>query len=655
MPCSEFPPVLWLVQRRTGRAFDAIVVLASAGDLDNYWKLCGGPDSIGFNHWNGELELGVVRRDLYEKQDDERDRGDALWVMARSLLDAGAPHDAWVRDGLAFALSCHTGDAAAPKFGNLRARTLSWWAKRLRDPATLDGSFLPIDELPRIGDAYGLLTLLSRRVGGGLPTDSREASDARYAFMVEAYLFTLYLWREEGGENKPLLVERLASLLGTKSATASPQKFDAVALQSGFVNFVATELAKMKQPESALPPELVEGLRKAMPGKKPSDAATGKAAPAGKTIASNVLDLTFEPKDLLELPLPPEARLGAALLQAGEGALDAAAATIETLANGLPAGDPLTARALRDVSRLRALAVARREFLVAACGNPKKLRFDHEGATKQGTVQELDGEVLLLSGAKGEVQRVALDTIGCEELLRSMTEHKREDGSKAVRSYAAVLAGRKGVAKEVTLRADVDETALLFATGSSGRIIEELAAAPLPDTAAAGESALERITKLLSSHRDEPLVVARLPLTARVENLGEGRVRLTCDWKDPKHAGDFAPVAFRSKMRNEQPLKFDEKASYMKQDAGELKMRGVAFWQSKLAFEAPLTCRYRFRYHHERSEPSVDGIICNINILVCDDGSKNWIGANDMSGIQCLDGIKNDYDKPRPSTRATTT
>ncbi len=711
--CSDFAPTLWLVQRpanakpgferdfaaqcepwvaaarkllrdefgavlpdarRSGRALDALVVLASEGDFGNYWKLCGNADSSGVNHWNGDLALGVLKRDVFETPNDALDRANVLYLVMRSLLDAArvgdpaaAPCDLWVREGLAFAVGGHDGDAKAPHVGVLPQSTLRWYLQQLLDPEQRRTAFLPIDELLRIGDWSGLLQSQSRRTGATIAADNAAGVAARYAFIGESALFVHWLLHEETSKGKALLLERLASHLGTgPSLKAAPVVIDAAQLQAGFVQFLAREAKRSLPPELQLPPEVVTSLAQEAGDGTGTNGAAAVTASANGGFTSKLLDPAFDPALLLEEPLPPEGALGMALLQAAAGDLDGAAAAIATLIAALPADDELAKRAQRDRARLKELSDARREFFTAASAEKRKLRFDHEGAAQSGTLQEIDGDVLLLVGAKGVVVRVPLATVSCEELLREMSECKRETGSAVARAYAALLAGRKSYAKaaagttpdELALRADGAATPPLLTTGAAARLVESLARAPRPATVAHGEATLETLRALLHDHRREPLLLARLPtlrtlaafasaplyearglpglpLAAKVEHLGEGRVRITWDFEKPEQAGDFEPAPVRGDLRGNHELKIPAKDSYARIDGGALRLRGASYWRSKLAFAAPLTCRYRFAYIEPT--PFIEESVCSLSLLLCDDGGKRLLKTFDMAGIEVRD------------------
>ncbi|MBL8843738.1 MAG: hypothetical protein JNL90_19610 [Planctomycetes bacterium] len=733
--CSDFAPTLWLVQRpanakpgferdfaalcepwvaaarallrdelgaalpaarRPGRALDTLVVLASEGDFGNYWKLCGTPDSSGMNHWNGELDVGVVKRDIFETPDDARDRAEALYVLGRSLLDGLAQGDPaapgrelWVREGLSFALAGHDGDAQAARVATLRTGTLRWYVARLLDAEQRALAWLPIEELLRVADWNGLLALQSKRTGATIDASSDAAVEVRYAFLAESSLFVHWLLREEGGKLRPLLVERLAALLGTREKLkAAPVAVDAAALQAGFAQFLARAAKGSLEKELQLSPELAAALAKG-DGGSASAARSGAAGAAerGRSggdanasgFTSKLLDPAFEPALLLEEPLPPEARLGMALRRAGDGDLDGAKGALEALRAELPAGDPLAQRAQRDVERLVELSAARREFLLAAKGDKRKLKFDHDGAARSGTAQEVEGDVLLLSGAKGVVERVPLAAIGCEELLRTMSEWKRETGSATARAFAALLAGRKAWAKgiagatppEVALRDDGAQAAALLKSGAAAALIESLARAPRPATVAHGEAALEQVRALLTQHRSEPLVLARLPalrtlaafaaaplfearglpglgLAGKVESLGEGRLRVTWDFEDAKQAQDFEPAPVRVELHGSYALQYPIADSYLKVEKGALRMRGKAAWRCKVAFAAPLTCRYQFSYVEPK--PYIENCRCSVSILVCDDGGKRLINTLDMAGVEARDGAKFESDNDATRT-----
>lgn len=713
VPCAEFPPTLWLVQRhanapagferdvgtkcepwlaatraalatdfaaafpkarRAGRSLDVLAVLASEGDFGNYWKLCGSRESSGGNHWNAELDLGVFDRDVFEKPDENADRFDALWLLARSHLDACTPegnapaHHLWAREGLAFALAMHGGDAAAPKVGVARPGTLRWWTARLRDESERPLAFAPIEELLAIGDWKGVRARASRASGVEVEENGEEESIAIHSFMAESGLFATWLWREEEGRYRPLLVERLAAHLGTRPAPPATA-FDLAALQAKFMEWFGRESAKaVKSKEEALPPELLRSLaeQKSARGGPAAVAASGAGRPG---FTSKLLDPAFDPADLLDEPLPPEGRLGALLQQAAGGDLEGAATAIDALAAELPADDPLAARARRDEARVKELSATRRAFFTAITGDKKKLRFERAGTTVTGNPQGLDGDVLQLAGAKGVVERVPLASITCEELLRAMGDLKRDEGSAATRAFAALLAGRKTWAKtaagatpeESALRADGDESARLLASGAAARIVEELARAPRPTTVSHGEAAMERIAKLLADHRKEALVAARLPalralaawsiaplfeargypglpLAGKVENLGEGRVRVTWDFESAAQANDFTPDATRKELKGSHQLKFPMAESYLRVELGALRGRGFALWRSKLAFAAPLRCRYRYSYVEPPA--SFEAGFCNLCVLLCDAGPKKTIATIDMAGIEVQDAGK---------------
>jgi hypothetical protein len=716
--CADFPPLLFLVQRppkaepgwerkaaesfapwllkaialfekelagalpearREGHAFLPIALLCSDGDFANFWSADGSWDYAGGgSSYCRDLHLAVTHRSLVGAALPEADaRKGALYGVMRSEIasySASEPSsrpEAWVREGLARAFASHGGSAAEPTALDPDPKAFARLGGYLQDERVRDGFFLPVAELLAIRDWEELFVRAEKR--GAQPPDPQGRPDAwaKGIFQSESQLLAWWLLREEDGRRKSLLVRALADHLGTTAkdaAPGSPTKPDSAELQKGMVEFLARECAKGGDAKP-LAPELVRQLavfdgagKVAGSGAGPAGTKPG-AAPAAPVVASKVLDPNFRMESLLELPLPLDARIGMALLRAAGGDLEGARADCEA-AGGAGASDPMAARAGRDAARLAELAEAKRDLFDRCRTDRKKVKLELGSAVVAVSVQERDGETLVVADSKGKVSRVKLAAIGCDELLKKMSELKLETGSAAARAYAALLAGRKNWAKaaagatpeEQALREDGEKTAALLETGKAARRLTTLAALPLPQDGAAGESLFDVAKALLVEQRDEPIVIARSSLLrsaaayalapqfearglasagvhGKVEPAGEGRVRVTWSFEKAEEAQDWAPATFPANETWRDKLKTDEKDAFVKVDGGAVKAHGRRYWGSKLQFSAPLTVEFTYLYEPPAGE-SDEYPFSAFGVCFCDDGKGNRISTMDMAGIR---------------------
>lgn len=71
-------------------------------------------------------------------------------------------------------------------------------------------------------------------------------------------------------------------------------------------------------------------------------------------------------------------------------------------------------------------------------------------------------------------------------------------------------------------------------------------------------------------------------------------------------------------------------------EGGSLRLLGGHAWACRLSFAAPMVVRYRYLY--VEPDPWVDDLVCNVSMLLCDDGGKRAIQTDDMAGLFVHDG-----------------
>ena len=283
-------------------------------------------------------------------------------------------------------------------------------------------------------------------------------------------------------------------------------------------------------------------------------------------------------------------------------------------------------------------------------------------------MQEIEGETLIVIDSKGIVSRVSLAAIGCEELLRRQSDLRADVGTPIARSYAALLAGRKAWMKELSasnpeeqaLKADGERTAAILDSGRAAQQIEALSKAPLPATAAAGESLLEHIRSLRADSGREPLVIARagtlrqlaawalapqfetkglaaLGIHGTAKSLGDGKVRIRWSFDHAEERDDFVEAPFPPSESWRDGLVTTEKESFARIGGGQLKARGARFWRSKLAFDAPMSVIVNERYEDPHVADDAPFPFSALGVTLCDDGADSRIVTVNMAGIRVRD------------------
>ncbi len=382
-----------------------------------------------------------------------------------------------------------------------------------------------------------------------------------------------------------------------------------------------------------------------------------------------------KPSQLLEPPLPGDARLGIALVRAARGELEAAVASVAELAKAGDGAGVARDRLDREYARLVALAAARRVFLIRCVADQRKLRIEVDGKTVGGTATEITADGIVLASSNGKKQEVAFAALDPDELLKRMSELKLETDRAATRAYAALLAGRRNWSKGIegssdpdaaALRVDAAELPALLATGAAGCAIEELARAPLPSDAAGADATLAAIASLLSKHGGQAIVVDRKALlrklaaqalarrfdangiagaglVGQVHPLGDGAVRLTYEFDAAAELDDFAPSdaahpSWKTFKIERPPGEWSHVVEF-----GALQAVGQGSLRHLVEFEAPLRIQYEICYGamNETLSP-----YASMRFSLCEDVRGSMVTNCDL---MCIDLV----DRPRGITRCS--
>jgi hypothetical protein len=389
---------------------------------------------------------------------------------------------------------------------------------------------------------------------------------------------------------------------------------------------------------------------------------------------------SFSPAQLLELPLPAEARLGVALERAARGDLAGAQTAVAELAEAAETALPRD-RLEREAARLAAFAAARTRFLERCLAEKRKLRLELDGKAVVGVVAEVAADRLTLADARGRPVEAPIAAVNPLLLLQKSGELGIELGDARTRAFAALLAGRAGWSKgldaasaeDAALAADGAQDFGLIGAGAASAALLELARAPLPADAPAAERTLATLKTLLESHAKEAVVVARRDLlrqlarvalarrfdarglegaglAAKVVALDGGRIRLVYEFADAKELDDFAATAqlHPSWDAFEILLPKEKWAHGVANDALRLVGRGCL--RHRLTFDGPLHVEYRIQYGSVGA--GLSGF-ATARIALADDGEGTMVTNLDLACVDAIDGRTRASACSDPAARRT--
>lgn len=617
--------------RRAGHERFPVIVLASKAEFEKCQRTARAPWHMGGEALHDRALNACV---LYEapkgeeRQWHERVRSarHVFLHACQSAWYAGAdkpPLENWILEGLADALANTTADPATirpdPRFldhvvgATQDARESFTYLRTLAELFSI-GEPARLDSFYRAHTPRELAPLKSVDKGG--------------SFYCQAALFFGFLWAHENARHRPALVAFLGDVLrgagGAKEFQERFQPASAAELEQGFLAWT------LREHEHARPLEKVDAER-AMRALARGEAA-GFSAPLPKLELSET---------------SPEERLALAIHQMAVGAEDEAKATLDALA-GAELEASLGERVERERRRLACWRGLRDAHLAALAARKGTLSFTSEGKRFQAKVRALEARALVLEKNGSGKERLALDELDPYELAQDMQDQGTPDDWARMVPYA--LRGDKRTKKLAdddgdagALRRDAleDYPARLRLGRMLARILH-LGQAPPPKERGQAESLLTELRALRSEggslelvQRMEPALLekARTWLEAAVatmtkdelfgaelEELPDGRVRLTYTFDEPRELEDFEACRYPAEIPP--PMEILDQPFHL-QD-GRLVALGQAGLRTLYELWPPLSVHYGLAF--QAPTPGLPEIP-KFFLGIADDGREHFVAS----------------------------
>ncbi len=654
----------------------ALAVLATPGDFQTAVRyLDEDVSSVTGGVHDASLRLEVGHDDPFAGSKSARGRVKPLVTAAAvGLLQChhavdGVPGSVLLTTGLPQYLFEALGDGTttvdAPR---PRADSLLNALDVLSDPRKQVEYAIRLPELLALVDDMGLGGLADRqaRKAGGAALSDRRAFWV--SFDQQCALWTHFLLDAESGAHSARWIRYVQEVLAGKSAPdAAKVAFegaDMVAIERAFWTWVGAT-TKTYFPASVVPASAVEDLL-AVPM---APAASGPVAPAA-TAATAAKPAPPEP------PLDPkllgvaaddlDSRIGTALVRAREGDLDGALASLRELAAAKPI-DPFAGRIARESARLAAVVALRDGWLAALAAKNGRLEIETGGKKVNAPVQRVENGAVVLAPNKSGVTSIPLASLRLADLLRGTEKKEFQAGSEPwVRGYLASMAGDakaekllKGDSPELR---DLREDARVWMgetvrAGGVARVLDAVAAKPLPKSRSEGEAGIESVRTLLADD-DLPLVVLRRGLLARYARASlvaaasgmeaaeflrgrltpaaDGGVALVYDFVQPAEVEDFTKhTGYLAELRKKYtPVSISEADANVRVVDGRAVFLGPASWRLPVGFQAPFQVRYTFRFVKVEGEMTAPP---SFDLLLCDDGKEGFVRATEFGWIWAVD------------------
>jgi hypothetical protein len=631
----------------------AIGLLASRGDYHNYWRIHSNPCANAYwACYDTKLGLVVGYEDVFQPGGAAADlRYPLMHAAVREMIFAhatardGRPWAMWVEEGLASYLAYHEGltpECLAER--RIRPSQLKTLVSDAEDPLLRDQVLFPIEVLASLREPEELDRLVTERceaAGVSRPTEDQVVA----GFYSEAALWVHFLHSARNGALRGPFLQYLKWALsangGSDALRVALGEPDLAALDREFFRWVFAE-HRRAFPQEKVNEGVIDSLFVARPIAGPAPDAPAAAPP-------------FSPASLAIAPTEFEPRHGLALLQARSGDLEGALAALGEIAAAKPP-QPEDGRIARDISRLGQLVLLRDGYLENLRRSGSKWSTEHEGRKVVAAVRGVEGGYVQLAENRQGVLKIPLASLDLLEIARQAGDREEQGSSEPwARTYAYVLCG--DAKWEKLLKPDSDAAKALredaktwypatMRSGAAAAVIQGLAGAELPGTAAQGKAAADTIRALVAESASLPVVQSRMGdlhrlataavgamlaeenpaalLHGKWRDLGEDRTSIAWEFESEAEAGDFL----------KQPGYLNEWRKVLKIDAGKeadsswtvrdgsFRGVGAACYRLPLGFSTPITIRYELRVLEEgESEKSQ----ANFTVGLCDDTKRNQV------------------------------
>lgn len=652
-----------------------LVVLATPGDFQTALRyLDYDVSSVSGGVYDAKLRLAVGHDDPFSGSKSARGRVRPLVTVAavgllqRHHAAEGLPGSVLLTVGLPQYLFEALGDGTtAIEEPRPRADALMNASAVLTDPRRRIEFAIRLPELLSLVDDAGCVGLAdrqARKAGGKELSDRRGFWDA---FDVQCGLWTHFLLDGEDGAHRARWTRYAADVLAGKSATeaskAALEGADPVALERAFWSWVIAT-TKTYFPQSEVPTTAIEDL---IAG-PPAIVAPQAAAPAAQAAAPEMAppEPPLDPKLLAVASDDMDARIGVALAHARANDLDGALASLRELGSAKPI-DPYAGRIAREIVRIEGVVALRDGWLAALAAKKGRLEIEVDGRKINAPVERVEKGAIVLAQNRSGVTSVPLGSLRLADVLRATEKKEFQAGAAPwARGYLAVMAGDakaekllKGDSPELRdLREDVRVwIGEALRAGGVARILDAIAAKPLPTSRSEGEAGVESVRALLSED-DLPAVVLRRGLLARyakaslaavasgmearefvsgrLSAAADGGVELVYDFIQPSEIQDFTKhVGYLSGLRKKYPpLSRSEADARIDVADGRAVFIGPASWRLPIGFQAPFRVRYTIRFLKLEGEMTAPP---SFDLLLCDDRKEGFVRATEFGWIWAVD------------------
>jgi hypothetical protein len=644
------------LSRRADRPKPALVVLWQQTDYAAYRKDAAETDAfadlawydrslgaaVGFEyggqvlaaHWKRWPELAqVVEGEL-----------DAYAVRA----DVRVPH--WVAEGLGAYLAGHQGTEVE----SLDAHKLDVTAVKkvvltAHDLGLRNATLLPLQSMFDARTYEEHRAALIRKAG---PAAEKlvKPKDMLEIVQSQAWTLTHFLHEAEGGKYRAGFVAFLRSALkgdGSYSAFRSALGAESGGIEGAYYKWIFEQYAALV-PNARTDPTALAGLT----GER---AAGGPARPAAAS---------FDPTTLALATDEAEARLATILLDIRAGKLEAALLELEALQHQPKLGD-VEPRVLREILRCRKFVALRDQHLLALAAAGGKMSLEHQGKKLTVKVKSFADGKLHFEENKAKLENLPVAELDPYELAKAMDKSLSEGPDGWARWYPYVLAGDAKALKALKGSNEASELKLdaesfypaAFRLGQGTRLLEQIGAEGEPLDAAQAKQCLASVERLQRDFGElAPVARRRAGLqalatkalrrlwdpaklgettAAKVEDLGDARVRLTYEFEKQEEGEDFAADhGYFAHWRKNLGDQFVAPSPTMSLDRGALRTSGAACWRHAWNFEAPIVVRYEVSFDGLSDDPRRTPLFA---WAVCDDRAENFIWCQGFGSLYAND------------------
>jgi len=565
-------------------------------------------------------------------------------LLAAWSSDPAAGWQPWLGLGLAQYLSAHRGlEPAALAAHPLDRDALKTLGNLVRLQDGLDVFLPPLDELVAFPDLAAGLAHLRARSGGAKPQPNDGHEYAPWYLQAQAGQLVWFLHQGESGKYRTALLEVLdRALRGQRGPEVFRTAFGAelAPLEGSFRRWLQPALWNETGLNLPIPPE-------------PRRLTPAASVSGPRTVDTSVL--TPDGHD-------PENLFALALVQARAGAVEAAAARLRAAQGGFE--PELGARVERELARLDAFAERRRAFFAAlAAPGARKLELGEGAERVLAQVTGVDERAVRLGENKRGLSELVLEELDPLALTEAMRDKKYAFDPGASAGYAFALCQDERWKKVLPaadaslaeLRADAErDYPARFGLARALALLDALACAGVPREVAAARETLARLEELCAAHlarapvarvRETLRELARAALepcftadglaarlAARVEPLGDGRVRLTYAFERPEELVDWQQTGYLESHA------FERAREDFRIDGGRLVTTGFASLRHVLAFEGPQRARLRFRYARPAGEHDPRFLLL---LGLNDDGKVSYAATDSGAALYVQDRSTN--------------